>query len=420
MANELTLFKNGNAIGPSKVFEQSKVNPDALDAGIGVGFGKVTYKGQKWGIKYQGETQMLRRYNAAGQDDGPSPFLDVVIVHAAEHPSKYWYEGKYQEGDSTPPDCWSSNGMVPDAGAPKKQSPTCIGCKWNGWGSASRPDGVVTKAKACTDHKRLVVVPVGDIENKAYGGPMLLQVPPTSLKKLGPYRRLLAGAQLSFFQVWTRITFDAQAAYPLFEFDAIRTLTDDEARKVIAMQEDPLCDRILNTELVAVDDVIPAEVPTSSAATPAPMPTPVPAPVTAPTPPPPQQAPAPTPAPVTPPAPTPPTIPANDAGPAAKSKEQIEWEEFQAFKAAAAARAAAPAEPTPTTPPKGRGRGTARRTPPVSPQPTDSAAVTAAPPPSEPTPQVAPNPTAPVTGNGNGAVDAEAGAKIGALIGSLL
>jgi len=400
MANELTMFKNGGAIGPSKVLEKSKVNANALDAGVTLGFGKVTCKGGKWGIRYQGETRMLRRFNDQGQDDGPSPFLDVVIVNAAEHSSKVWYEGKYTEGDSAPPDCSAGNGIVPDASSPKKQSETCALCQWNKWGSAVRGDGTVSKGKACADHKRLVVVPVQDIENTVYGGPMLLDVPPTSLKKLGPYRRMLAEAGFPFYGVWTRISFAEQSAFPLFEFDAQRQLTDEEATKVLKMQDDPLVERILNSEVEAGDIDRPT-VPTTTAATPAAMPKPVPAPVPTPAASPPLA--------LVPPAP-------------AKTQEQIEYEEFQAFKAARAAKAAAtnghgPSEGASTTEEKAR-RPRKPRTPPVSPQPTDSAVVSAKP--SEPTIPPAPTPAANITGDGNAAADAEAGAKIGALIDSLL
>jgi hypothetical protein len=410
MSGELTIFKTGAAAVRSKVFDQSKVNADAIDAGIGAGFAKITYKGAKWGIKYQGNTQMLRRFDAQNRDDGPSPNLDIVIVNAAEHPSKYWYEGKYQEGDITPPDCFSSNGIVPDVGAPKKQSPTCAGCKNNAWGSAMKDGGVAGKGKACTDHKRLVVVPVGDITNKAYGGPMLMQVPPTSLKKLGPYKQKLALAGFNFNEVWTRVTFDATAAYPLFEFDAIRQLSDLEARQVLEVESDPLSDRILNS---AVEGAEGYDQPEEVAQTSTEVPQPVPGPTVT-TPPP-----TPTPTPMTmtgggmvPPPPTPP-VAAAAATPTPLTPEQQKIAELEA--ALAAAKAA-------TVPEKPK-RQTKARTPAVTPTPTDSAAATAAATPT-PTPAPVPTPTPtppPVTAAGNGhAVDPEVGEKIGALIGNLL
>jgi hypothetical protein len=256
MAQELTIFKNG-LTQRSSVFDAIKGEHGALSAGVGPGFARITYKGGKWGLKYQGETRMFRRYiynNGSQIDDGPNPKLDVVILKVAEKASKYFYIGAYSEGDMNPPDCWSTNGIVPDAGAPKKQSQTCAGCPNNAWGSAKpRNDGTPSRGKACTDHKRLVVVPAGDIENKAYGGPMLLLVPPTSLKKLAPFEQKLAHAGYRFMEVWSQLTFVEDSAFPIFDFDAVRPLTDDEGHKVIKMRDDPMVERILNVEVEAVE-----------------------------------------------------------------------------------------------------------------------------------------------------------------------
>jgi hypothetical protein len=265
---ELTIFKSGQ-LNRSKLFDQVKGGQNTLSAGVGAGFARVSYKGGKWGIRYQGETRMLRRYKQAptGQwvDDGAEDNLDCVIVAAAEHPSKYWYKDQYdpRQEVSKPPDCWSSNGVAPDSGVkflPEgrdkggRQSDTCVSCPHNGWGSAKAgPDGKARRGKACTDHKRLVVVPVGDIENKAYGGPMMLQVPPTSLKFLAPYENKLAHAGFRFFEVWSRIFFAQDSEFPLLSFDAVAPLNDEQGALVIKMMNDPLVDRILTTDIAAVE-----------------------------------------------------------------------------------------------------------------------------------------------------------------------
>ena len=252
MAQELTLFKNGLA-QRSSVFDVIKGEHNALSAGVGPSFARITYKGGKWGLRYQGETRMFRRYiynNGQQIDDGPNPKLDIVILKVAEQASKYFYQGSYVEGDINPPDCFSTNGITPDASAPKKQSKTCAQCPNNDWGSAKpRADGTPSRGKACTDHKRLVVVPAGDIENKAYGGPMLLLVPPTSLKKLAPFEQKLAHAGYRFMEVWSQLTFVEDSSFPIFEFDAVRPLTDEEGRQVIKMREDPMVERILEVEI---------------------------------------------------------------------------------------------------------------------------------------------------------------------------
>lgn len=416
MANELTIAKSGGA-GPAKALADVKVNNDAIDAGIGAGFARITYKGAKWGIKYQGETKMLRRTNDKGHDDGPSPYLDVVILDAAEHSAKAWYEGKYQEGDTMPPDCASSNGVTPDFGVPKPQSQLCYDCPRNAWGSAIGPDNTPSKGKACADHKSLVVVPVGDIENKAYGGPMLLSVPPTSLKRLGPFKRNLSLIGYRTIEVWTRLAFDEKSAFPLFEFDAIRALSENEGAEVA---------HVMLTQRETIDRI------KSGNANDAPRPLSLAAPATTPV------------TPVTPTktqaSPEPDlTIPAhlNRAAPAL-TPEQAKIKELEAALAAAkapppppepeltpeqkkikeleAALAAAKAGPATAAKPA---RGRSARTPAVSPEPTDSAAEMAAQKPSGPVPTAGPTPT-PITASGNGSVDADVGAKIGDMVKNLL
>jgi hypothetical protein len=248
MTGELTIFKTGGH-QPSTAFQGVHLPTSRLDDGVSAGFAKVSYKGSKWGIKYQGQYHPAQ----ARMPDGTiiqSPFLDVVILRAAGHPSKAWYEGLYAEGDSAPPDCWSTNGFKPDVGVPKMQCQTCVGCQWNVWGSkVNRDTGEATRGKACMDSKRLAVVPVGDIENMFYGGPMMLNVPPTSLKRLGPYQNGLEANGFHYAQVWTRLTFEPQSAYPLFNFDAMAALNDAQAQQVVKMMNHPLIERILNTEL---------------------------------------------------------------------------------------------------------------------------------------------------------------------------
>ena len=252
MVGELTIFKTGAT--PSLKFKGADLPTQRLDDGVSAGFARVSYKGSKWGIRYQGAYTPIQ----ARMPDGTmiqSPFLDVVILRASGHPNKAWYAGAYSEGEiGQPPDCWSSNGQVPDAGAPKKQSKTCLGCQWNVWGSKiNRDTGLATKGKACMDSKRLAVVPVGDIMNVTYGGPMMLSIPPSSLKKLGPYQNLLEANTFHYASVWTRITFESESAYPLFNFDALAALNEVQADQVLAMVKHPMIDRILNAESVTVE-----------------------------------------------------------------------------------------------------------------------------------------------------------------------
>src|SRR5262245_61909297 len=152
-----------------------------LAAGIQGGFGHIGYKGKCWSIRYRGIDKPILRPDG----DGPRGSIEVVILKASAAVSKIWYENGYVEGSNASPDCFSTNGVTPDAGSTKKQSQTCQLCPKNAWGSRVTSQG--KQGKACADSKRLAIVPMNDIKNEAFGGPMLLRVPAASLQDLAAY-----------------------------------------------------------------------------------------------------------------------------------------------------------------------------------------------------------------------------------------
>ena len=111
----------------------------------------------------------------------PAASLEVVIVRSSPIITKTWYEKGWEDGSNNPPDCFSSNGITPDANVPKKQNAICKTCKWDAFGSRAQ-EGF--RGKACQDNRRIAIVPSKDIDNEAFDGPMLLRVPPASLKEL--------------------------------------------------------------------------------------------------------------------------------------------------------------------------------------------------------------------------------------------
>jgi hypothetical protein len=234
-------------LAPSTKFAQSKVSHDDLAAGIQASFAVISYKGKVWRVKHRGEEKMLMRADEPGV---PQAFIECVIVKASPAIAKIYYKGTYAEGDMSPPDCWSVNGIAPDPASPLKQSPTCAGCPMNAWGSKITGNGKATKA--CQDSKRLAIVPAADMVNELHGGPMLLRVPPASLADLAQYGQKLKQIGADYFSVVTRIGFDANEAFPKFTFAALRGLNDTEADIILPLQEDPRVTRILQE---AVDHV---------------------------------------------------------------------------------------------------------------------------------------------------------------------
>jgi len=150
----------------STVFANANVNND-LAAGVVSGFGIISYRGKVWRTKYRGEERDLMRADG----DGPRSSIEVVILKASGNLAKIFYESGYVEGSTAQPDCWSSNGVTPDANAPNKQHSACATCKQNAFGSRITPAG--KQGKACSDSKRLAIVPLEDIDNEVFGGPLL-------------------------------------------------------------------------------------------------------------------------------------------------------------------------------------------------------------------------------------------------------
>ena len=239
------------ALGPqSSLVNQSTVDPRSLAAGIKASFGVLTFKGKVWGIRYRGTTLQLLQKDAQGVVVGAIPTVDVIIVKAATAISKAYYIEKYKEGDFNQPDCFSTNGIAPDPASPHLQNPTCRGCKWDAFGSRRMDDG--RNAKACQDNKRVAVVPAADIKNEAFGGPMLLKLPPSGFNALSELENQLHMQGYRYYGLVIRLSFDHTVAYPKIMFTPIRVLNDHEMTEVLEIQKSDVVERILSEELFEV------------------------------------------------------------------------------------------------------------------------------------------------------------------------
>lgn len=254
MANAVTTNPMSRALGaPSAKF--AGLGMEDLGAGITGGFGVVGYKGKIWSIKHGGNEHKLLR-----PDDGtPAASIELVILRAPEAVSKVYYKSSFIDGSNVKPDCQSVNGVRPDKSIAKPVHPQCADCPMNQWASRISEEGKA--GKACTDVKRLAVVPQKNIRNEAMGGPLLLRIPPASLKELKTYADALMGHGFHYAAVATRIQFDMDKAYPKFTFSAIRALTDEEADDVIAMRDDPRTKRITDEAVEFLDQAASADEP---------------------------------------------------------------------------------------------------------------------------------------------------------------
>ena len=238
MGTELSLPKGFGAV--SSVFGGQAATNDELGAGVASSYGVMGYKGKVWSTRFGGvETPLMRE-----DGDGAKGSIEVVIVKAATPISKIYYKGGYVDGSSAAPDCWSASGVTPDGSVQNKVHSTCADCPMNAWGSRVTEAG--KPGKACADSRRIAIVPLNDMDNELFGGPMLLRIPAASLKDLKAYGDLLNSYQYPYYAVATRISFDPKEAYPKFVFNAIRPLTDDEGRKVMALRDDKRVATVLN------------------------------------------------------------------------------------------------------------------------------------------------------------------------------
>lgn len=251
MANSLVPFEV-----PTEILRQLlQVLPDPssnddLSEGVQPSFAVVTFRGKVWRVRYKGDDIIIK-----GGDGEPVSSIVAVIVKASPAISKIFYIKSYADGDDHPPDCYSLDGVRPEPNVPNKQCDTCAACPNNVWGSRVTDTGA--KAKACSDNRRLAVVPYPDVRNEAFGGPMLLRVPPTSLQELVRFADQLKQAQVPYQAIVVKISFDFELAYPRLVFTPVRALNVNEANTIAEYIKSEQLHRML-MEPVQGDETNPA------------------------------------------------------------------------------------------------------------------------------------------------------------------
>lgn len=301
MSNDMTIFSEASdiAIAPEFADIVAAGAPEDLGGGIGGSYGILSIRGGKFRVKYQGtEVPLLN------EKDEPVGSVEAVILKANPYLTKQYYENAYSEGDNAAPVCFSVDGKVPSEAVENPVHTRCDLCPMNRFGSKITPQG--TKVKACQDNKKLAIVPLLDLENKLFGGPMLFRVPASALKDLLAFSNKMSANGYPYFSVAVRIGLDIETSYPKPTFKAMRPLSSEEAQVVMDMRESDQTERLLAdfNDIKAGDAAPPEQVFEQDAQ-------PAPAAKAAPPPPPPVARPAPKPAPVAAkPAPAAPKAPA--------------------------------------------------------------------------------------------------------------
>jgi hypothetical protein len=213
-------FDSGNLPAYLRGAEAAGINDD-LTAHASSGFPVLSIKGKTFSVSRGGERTVLMNPK---DPDSVASSLELVILKANKGTSKVFYAKGYVEGsEATKPDCFSNEGTKPDASVEKPQSKSCAVCPKAQWGSKISDDG--RKGKACQDSVRIAVAAPDAIND-----PMLLRVPPASIKALGEFGDLLkkrGGGKLAYNMVVTRVGFVAEEASPKLTFKPVGMLSDE-------------------------------------------------------------------------------------------------------------------------------------------------------------------------------------------------
>ena len=226
-----------------------------FSGGVQSGFPVISYRGKTWRVKSSGDEQVYV------DDNGDAiQTIEGVLVRSNERLSKTYYKGKYKEGDSGKPACWSSDGVRPDSEVPEPVNSLCDSCPMNVWGSRTSDEG--KKMKACQDVRRVAWIFRHELEALAEGEKsidevpvMLLRCPPASLNPLKDYaERILAPKGAAPFMLFTKIGFDTDASYPKLTFKGSQWLDEDEFGAVSELRDSDIVKRILDTSAEHVNE----------------------------------------------------------------------------------------------------------------------------------------------------------------------
>ena len=201
----------------------SQVDNSALGT-VASGFPVISLKGKRFALVRSGAREIIND----PRTDEPANHITVAILRVNPGMSKAYYAEGYQEGADAKPDCFSNDGLRPDAAARDPQAKSCASCPFNAFGSSNTGRG-----KACPDTKRLAVAQVDKLEE-----PILLRVPPTSLKNLANFGGKFTSKGIDIRYIATKIGFDPQATHQLLTFDGVGYLDDAAIEQVMAMQDD--------------------------------------------------------------------------------------------------------------------------------------------------------------------------------------
>lgn len=183
--------------------------------------------------------------------------MNIVIVAAAPYNSRSFYTKTFSEGSAgLMPDCFSDDGITPNARSENKQSASCKDCPQNIAGSGQNG------SRACRFSRRLAVL----LENDQKGEVMQLTLPASSIfgkaedgkMPLEAYVKLLGANRVSVTSVVTEMKFDTSSSTPKLTFKAVRYLEADEFANAQAKGKTPEAKAAVGSTPADLDNKLPA------------------------------------------------------------------------------------------------------------------------------------------------------------------
>ncbi|OYD55414.1 hypothetical protein CGK74_04300 [Thauera propionica] len=213
-------FESGEI--PSFLVDAFKVSFDDFYSKKQVCIPIISIKGKVFHVKRGDEKILVTKPESDGE---PAASIEVIVLKAHPGVAKTYYIKGAANNSVEKPDCYSNDGVVPDADARSPQAKRCAACRHNEVGP--KVAGEVKKDKACTDKKRLALAPAGQINDV-----MLLDVPAASLTSWDLYIDLLKKRGALPPAVITKIGFDYTMTYPALVFKPVGLIDEVMAAKV--------------------------------------------------------------------------------------------------------------------------------------------------------------------------------------------
>jgi hypothetical protein len=222
------------------------LNADLI-AHASAGFPVLSIKGKIFTLVKGDERRIVTRPD---DPDEAATALEVVILRVNPKKSKVYYVAGYEDGVAAKPDCYSNDGIKPAADSANPQCKTCAACPHNVWGSGKEGRG-----RACSDSVRIAIASPSQLNE-----PMLLRIPPATIKALGEYGKLLDNRNASALDVITKLRFEKEEATPRLTFTPVAFLDDASAEEAEKMSHSDLVETIVGISHVAEHATLPETV----------------------------------------------------------------------------------------------------------------------------------------------------------------